>query len=78
MITGGKELIQDRFEIQMTGTGIPAIGIGNMKMEDMFPALADALLNHWLFDVHVKGIEEQPEVICTNTFDQFQSLFGSC
>ena len=41
------------------------------------PQVLDARLDMRLFDVHVKGVEQQAEVVCPDLFDQIQSL-GQC
>ncbi len=43
-------------------------------MENALPAPADAVLDDRFFDVHVKGIEQQPEVVHADAFYEFQSL----
>ena len=58
----------------MTGTGVPPVGVGNVKVEDPVTTAADALLHGGLLDVHMEGIQEQPQGVRTHRLQQVQPL----
>ena len=77
LVTGGKESLQNGFEIQVPCAGIPAVGIGHVEVEDARTARADAVFDIRLFDVHVEGVQQQAEVIRADPLDQLQPLGSS-
>lgn len=48
---------------------IPTIRIGNVEMKNLVLTPMDALLDDRLLDVHVKRIQQQPEVSRAHVFD---------
>ena len=45
-----------------------------MKMKDALAAISNAAFDSGFFDIHVEGIEQQPEIVSADTINKFQSL----
>ena len=74
VVSRGIQDINDGFEVEMTGSGIPPIRIRHVEVEDAVDDGPDALFDLGLFDVHVEGIEQKTEVIRADPFDEIQAL----
>ncbi len=74
VVAGGVQDIQNRHEIQVPGARIPAIGVRHVKVKNAVADGPDAVLDFHLLDVHVKSIEQEPEVVRAHPLDEIQPL----
>lgn len=47
----------------MPCAGIPTVRVGHVKVKDALVAGTDAVFYDWIFDVYVKGVQEQAQVV---------------
>ena len=67
LVAGVVQGVEDRPEIQMPRTGIPAVRIGHVKVKDAVARGADAVLDDRLLDIHVIGVQQQAHVVSADS-----------
>ena len=77
-ITAAGQDTENLRKVQVAGAGIPTVRVGDVDVEQPAAGSQQALLNGWLLDVGVEGVEEQAQVVGAHAVDQLQPLAPRC